>query len=162
MTDHDICEKQRANGNSELYLLLRGSFWRAYDGAAFAVARVMKDYQIKRLKTIDRYQLGFPTTALQRVLSRMKEMGMEVLPYTQDATLITFRGGDPTVDASMVMKPEATDRIVDTTADYRELCSLRKELLAFDLTDPTHTRITLLAYIRDLQLRCLSHLPLDW
>ena len=27
---------------------------------------------------------------------------------------------------------------------------------------PTHTRITLLAYIRDLQLRCLSHLPLDW
>ena len=85
MTDHDICEKQRANGNS-----------------------------------------------------------------------------DPTVDASMVMKPKATNRIVDTTADYRELCSLRKELLAFDLTDPTHTRITLLAYIRDLQLRCLSHLPLDW
>lgn len=162
MTDHDVCEKQRANGNSELYLLLRGSFWRAYDGAAFAVARVMKDYQIKRLKTIDRYQLGFPTTALQRVLSRMKEMGMEVLPYKKDDTQIAFRGGDPTVDASMVMKPEATNRIVDTTADYRELCSLRKELLAFDLTDPTHTRITLLAYIRDLQLRCLSHLPLDW
>ena len=85
MTDHDICEKQRANGNS-----------------------------------------------------------------------------DPTVDASMVMKSGATERLLDMTADYRELCSLRKELLAFDLTDPTHTRITLLAYIRDLQLRCLSHLPLAW
>ena len=23
MTDHDVCEKQRANGNSELYLQLR-------------------------------------------------------------------------------------------------------------------------------------------
>ena len=122
-----MCDRQRENGNSEMYLQLRGTFWRAFDGGAFALARVT-GYQIKRLKTIDRYLLGFNMAALEKVLEKMRAAGMTHSDYEVGQTLITFSGGDPTPYGTLVSK-ENRERPVDHGADYQELCSLRKELL---------------------------------
>lgn len=53
-----------------------------------------------------------------------------------------------------------TERVVDTTADYRELCQLRRELLDINLADDTLTLASLAATVRQLQIHSLSHLPL--
>ena len=156
MTEQEICEKQRENGNAELYLLLRGTFWRAYDGGAFALARIM-GYQVRRLKTVDRYVLGFPQAGLARVLDTMLANGISVL--RNEEGLVVFSGGDTTADMDLV-NSERTERVVDTTADYRELCQLRRELLDINLADDTLTLASLAATVRQLQIHSLSHLPL--
>ena len=152
-----MCDRQRENGNSEMYLQLRGTFWRAFDGGAFALARVT-GYQIKRLKTIDRYLLGFNMAALEKVLEKMRAAGMTHSDYEVGQTLITFSGGDPTPYGTLVSK-ENRERPVDHGADYQELCSLRKELLDINLADDSITYAELWGFLRNLQIRCLSHLP---
>ena len=157
MTEQELCDRQRENGNQEMYLQLRGTFWRAYDGGAFAIARVT-GYQIKRLKTIDRYQLGFPLVAIDRVLTMMKEKGLTVKDHQEGDTLITFSGGDPTPDNHLVTtEGEPT---ADDNADYQELKSVRKELLGINLADESRTFSTLLATVRNLQIRCLAHMQI--
>ena len=156
MTEQEICDRQRENGNSEMYLRLSDTFWRAYDGGAFALARVT-GYQVKRLKTIDRYQLGFSKATLEKVLEKMRAAGMEHSEYEEGQTLITFSGGDPAPDERLVTL-DSTERLVDTGADYHELCSLRKELLDINLADSQLTFPELLGKVRNLQIRCLSHL----
>lgn len=157
MTEQELCDRQRENGNQEMYLQLRGTFWRAYDGGAFAIARVT-GYQIKRLKTIDRYQLGFPLVAIDRVLTTMKEKGLTVKDHQEGDTLITFSGGDPMPDNHLVTtEGEPT---ADDNADYQELKSVRKELLGINLADESLTFSTLLATVRNLQIRCLAHMQI--
>lgn len=157
MTEQELCDRQRENGNQEMYLQLRGTFWRAYDGGAFAIARVT-GYQIKRLKTIDRYQLGFPLVAIDRVLTMMKEKGLTVKDHQEGDTLITFSGGDPTPDNHLVTtEGEPT---ADDNADYQELKSVRKELLGINLADESLTFTSLLATVRNLQIRCLAHMQI--
>ena len=157
MREQELCDRQRENGNQEMYLQLRGTFWRAYDGGAFAIARVT-GYQIQRLKTIDRYQLGFPLVAIDRVLTMMKEKGLTVKDHQEGDTLITFSGGDPTPDNHLVTtEGEPT---ADDNADYQELKSVRKELLGINLADESLTFSTLLATLRNLQIRCLAHMQI--
>ena len=157
MTAEEICKRQRENGNKEMYLRLKGSFWQTYDGGAFAIARVT-GYQVIRLKTIDRYQLGFPLVAIDRVLTTMKEKGLTVKDHQEGDTLITFSGGDPTPDNHLVTtEGELT---ADDNADYQELKSVRKELLGINLADESLTFSTLLATIRNLQIRCLAHMQI--
>ena len=155
-TIEEVCALQRENNCSEMYLRLKGTFWKAYDGAAFAIARIT-GYQIKKLKTVDRYELGFPERALDRVLVAMEQGGLVVT--SNEEGLIAFTGGDPTIDPALVYSEE-TERVVDTTADYRELCRLRKELLDINLADETLTMATLSGMVRNLQIQSLAHLSL--
>ena len=94
-TIEEVCALQRENNCSEMYLRLKGTFWKAYDGAAFAIARIT-GYQIKKLKTVDRYELGFPERALDRVLVAMEQGGLALT--SNEEGLIAFTGGDPTID----------------------------------------------------------------
>lgn len=153
MTEQELCGKQRENDNSEMYLQLRGTFWRAYDGGAFALARIT-GYQVKKLKTIDRYVLGFPERALDKVLVAMEKNGLTVTGNEEG--LVAFSGGDTTIDPALIMA-DAAERAVDTT-DYRHLCQLRKELLNINLADETLTLNSLIGTVRNLQILCLSHL----
>ena len=155
MTEQEVCDKQRENGNQQFYLLLRGTFWRAYDGGAFALARVT-DYQIRYLRTVNRYVLGFNKPALASVLEKMHKQGLEVV--SQDEWQIVFSGGDPTVDERLVKQQEADEPQVDMKGDYRVLCVLRRELMDINLADEGLTLSTLKGTIRNLQMRCLSHL----
>lgn len=157
MTEQELCDRQRENGNSELYLLKRGTFWRAYDGGAFALARITR-YQIKRLKTLERYVLGFPLVALDRVLVVMEENGLTVKDHQEDDILITFSGGDPAHDERLVTAEGGAP--ADDNADYLELKNLRKELLGINLADETLTLSELSAQVRNLQIRCLAHMSL--
>ena len=155
-TIEEVCALQRENNCSEMYLRLKGTFWKAYDGAAFAIARIM-GYQIKKLKTVDRYELGFPERALDRVLVAMEQGGLALT--SNEEGLIAFTGGDPTIDPALVYSEE-TERVVDTTADYRELCRLRKDLLDINLADETLTLAMLAGMVRNLQIQSLAHLSL--
>lgn len=154
MTEQEICDEQRANGNSRMYLQLKGTFWVCYDGGAFTIARIM-GYQVKRLKTMERYTLGFPKTALDKVLTHTAAEG--ICWKKESETCYTFSGGDPTIDRLMVAEREDRDTVIDTTMDYRVLCNLRKELLDINLADSTFAELK--AQVRALQLRCLAHLP---
>ena len=154
MTEQELCEKQRENDNSEMYLQLRGTFWRAYDGGAFALARIT-GYQVRRLKSMERYVLGFPERALDRVLVAMEKNGLTVTGNEEG--LVAFCGGDTTIDPALVTSEE-TERVVDTTADYRHLCNLRKELLNINLADESLTLNSLIGTVRNLQILCLSYL----
>lgn len=154
MTEQELCEKQRENDNSEMYLQLRGNFWRAYNGAAFALARIT-GYQVKKLKTIDRYVLGFPERVLDKVLVAMEKNGLTVTGNEEG--LVVFSGGDATIDPALVTS-EDTERVVDITTDYRHLCNLRKELLNINLADESLTLNSLIVTLRNLQILCLSHL----
>ena len=155
-TIEEVCALQRENNCSEMYLRLKGTFWKAYDGAAFAIARIT-GYQIKKLKTVDRYELGFPERALDRVLVAMEQGGLALT--SNEEGLIAFTGGDPTIDPALVYSEE-TERVVDTTADYRALCRLRKELLDINLADETLTLAMLAGMVRNLQIQSLAHLSL--
>lgn len=155
-TIEEVCALQRENNCSEMYLRLKGTFWKAYDGAAFAIARIT-GYQIKKLKTVDRYELGFPERALDRVLVAMEQGGLALT--SSEEGLIAFTGGDPTIDPALVYSEE-TERVVDTTADYRALCRLRKELLDINLADETLTLAMLAGMVRNLQIQSLAHLSL--
>lgn len=152
-TIEEVCALQRDNNCSVMYLRLKGTFWMAYDGAAFAMARVT-GYQVKKLKTIDRYELGFPERALDKVLVAMEKGGLTVTGNEEG--LVAFSGGDTTIDPALIMA-DAAERAVDTT-DYRHLCQLRKELLNINLADETLTLNSLIGTVRNLQILCLSHL----
>lgn len=157
MTEQELCDRQRENGNSELYLLKRGTFWRAYDGGAFALARVT-GYQVKRLKTMERYVLGFNLFAREKVLEKMRAAGMIQSAYKEGDSLITFSGGDPTPDSRLVTTEGVAP--ADNNADYQELKNLRKELLNINLADESLTLTALSALVRNLQMRCLASMSL--
>ena len=122
MTEKEICEKQRLLCNAEMYLQLRGAFWQAYDGGAFALARVT-GYTVRPLKTVERYVLGFGKRRLEHVLELMKENGINVL--RQEDGLMAFTGGDPSFDSCLVSS-EDNERVINKTADYKALCQLRQ------------------------------------
>ena len=155
MTEQEICNEQKANGNSKMYLQLRGTFWNCYDGGAFVIARIM-NYQVKRLKTVDRYKLGFSKAALEKVLC---STGAEGVCWNKESDLCyTFSGGDPTIDPLMASDAGDQEVVVNTTADYRMLCNLRKELLDINLAEASFTELK--AKVRSLQVACLAHLPI--
>lgn len=152
MTEQEICDLQRENNNSEMYLLLRGTFWRAYDGGAFALARVT-GYQVRRLKN-GRYVLGFPQNALERVLATMETNGIRMVK-TDDEAMLRFSGGNPEPDDKLVDSPVAADAGI-STKEINELIRLRQELMSFCLATATAQDAQRL--VRDLQIRCLSQM----
>lgn len=130
MTIEEVCARQRETGNDEMYLRLRGAFWAAYDGAAFAVARVT-GYELKKHRTTGRYEVGFSRAALYKVLRQMQEAGMTVVRDDKNVKLIRFSGGNTEVDDKLLGKHEAVKAsdIGITKEEIDTLLNLCRKLL---------------------------------
>ena len=130
MTIEEVCARQHETGNDELYLRLKGVFWMAYDGAAFAVARIT-GYEVKKLKTVNRYELGFSRAALDKVLRQMRDGGIAVDDYKEGDVLIRFSGGNTEVDDKLLGKHEAVKAcdIGITKEEIDTLLNLCRKLL---------------------------------
>lgn len=137
-----------------MYLKLCGVFWHAYDGAAFAMARIT-GYEIKKLKTKNRYELGFGEKSLNKVLALMWENGFKVENYKEGDQLLSFSGGNPEPDDKLVDSPVAAGAGI-STKEINELIRLRQELMSFCLATATAQDAQRL--VRDLQIRCLSQM----
>lgn len=158
MTDEEIRKIQRENGNSEMFILQRGRFWYAYDGAAFALARVT-DCQLKKRKVTNRYELGFSTSELPEVLMQMEEHGMKVTRDSSNLKLIRFRDGNSEPDEELMGSRKKTKK-GQTKAVIKTLLEIRTELLGINLADETMNYTVLSRLVRRLQVKCLEKLYL--
>ena len=158
MTIDEVCARQHETANSEMYLRLRGAFWAAYDGAAFALARVT-GYELKKHRTTGRYEVGFSRAALDKVLRQMEAAGITVVRDDKNAKLIRFSGGDTEVDDNLVGRHDAGAAGL-SKEEIDGLLDLRRELLAINLADDQLDFRMLKETIRNLQIRCLSHIIL--
>ena len=155
MTIDEVCARQMETANGEMFLRLKGAFWMAYDGAAFAVARIT-GYEVKRQKTTGRYELGFSRPALSKVLGLMRDNGIAVDDYNEGDELIRFSGGDSEIDESMVVDKECG--VKASNQDIQNLLDLRRDLMAINLADESLTFSLLAGMVRNLQIRCLSQM----
>lgn len=178
MTEREILERQATNGGTEHYMQRSGRFYHAYGGGAFILARVM-GYTVKRRhrRGGDVLAAGFPLASLPKVLEQLSGQGIEVMRADEtglgdaapgdglaDDSLFVMRGGDPTPDEMLVAVDSSEGEVnsadncrPESEADYRELRSLRSELLGLNLAECTAREA--LMHLRALQIRCLSHLP---
>lgn len=101
MTEHEVLTLQQQTGR--FYVVMMGPFYHAYDGAAFALARVM-GYQIhrKHRKSGPLCQLGFGVAQMGKVRECCARQGIVLQPEDQRGMLFSFVGGDPTPDESLV------------------------------------------------------------
>ena len=156
MTDKEICDIQRKNGNSEMYLLQRGVLWFAYDGAALALAKVT-DYQLKKRKATDRYELQFTDSELEKVLAMMRINGMTVRRDSKE--LICFIGGNADPD-EYLLDHEGTEKVELSMMEIKTMKEIRKELMEINLADEAMDYAQLSRLVRKLQVKCLSELKL--
>lgn len=166
MTTDEICNRQRETGNGEMYLKLCGVFWHAYDGAAFAMARIT-GYEIKKLKTKNRYELGFGEKSLNKVLALMWENGFKVENYKEGDQLLSFSGGNPEIDDRLVtVKADSVEKagkaggVNLSKEDVMQLLDLRRQLLGINLADRSLDYQQLSQKIRELQIHCLTKIPI--
>ena len=166
MTIDEICNRQRETGNGEMYLNLSGVFWHAYDGAAFALARIT-GYEIKKLKTKNRYDLGFGEKSLNKVLALMWENGFQIENYQEGDDLVRFSGGNPEIDDDMVaVKADSVGKAAKaggvnlSKEDIMELLDLRRQLLGINLADRSLDYQQLSRKIRELQVHCLTKISI--
>ena len=158
MTDVEIRKTQRENGNSEMFLHQRGMFWYAYDGAAFALARVT-DCQLKKRKSKDFYELGFSKSELPKVLVLMEEHGMTATRDSHDPRLIRFSGGNSDPDDELLNSRKNTKTGM-TKAAVKTLLEIRTDLLAINLAEETMNYTVLSRLVRRIQVKCLEKLDL--
>lgn len=166
MTIDEICIRQLETGNGEMYLKLCGVFWHAYDGAAFAMARIT-GYEIKKLKTKNRYDLGFGEKSLNKVLALMWENGFQIENYKEGDQLVCFSGGNPEIDEQLVtVKTDNTEKagkaggVNLSKEDILELLDLRRQLLDINLADRALDYQQLSKKIRELQVHCLTKISI--
>lgn len=166
MTIDEICIRQLETGNGEMYLKLCGVFWHAYDGAAFAMARIT-GYEIKKLKTKNRYDLGFGEKSLHKVLALMWENGFQIENYQEGDDLVRFSGGNPEIDDDMVavkadsvVKAAKAGGVNLSKEDIMELLDLRRQLLGINLADRSLDYQQLSRKIRELQVHCLTKISI--
>ena len=148
MTEREIITEQQNSGVR--YLMQVGMFIHAYEGAAFAVARVT-GYKIRLVhrKGGDIRMLGFGAAQLEGVSRQMADQGM---PLQQvDERLWTFEGGDDSEDGLMVSKPSAPAEPQggDNMAHPAE--GVLRELLEYNLAASTPMEAML--FLSDLQRR---------
>lgn len=158
MTDEEIRRIQQENGNSEMFLHQRGMFWNAYDGAAFALARVT-ECQLKKRKATNRYELGFSKSELPKVLMQMEEHGMKVTRDSRNLKLIRFSGGNTEPDDEL-LNSRKKRKTGPTKAEIKTLLEIRAELLDINLADETMNYTVLSRLVRRLQVKCLTKLDL--
>ena len=148
MTEREIITEQQNSGVR--YLMQVGMFIHAYEGAAFAVARVT-GYKIRLVhrKGGDIRMLGFGAAQLEGVSRQMADQGM---PLQQvDERLWTFEGGDDSEDGLLVSKPSAPAEPQggDNMAHPAE--GVLRELLDYNLAASTPMEAML--FLSDLQRR---------
>ena len=104
MTEKQVLDLQQTS--QRLYLLMVGSFYHAYNEAAFALSRIT-GYKIlpKQRKQGTIYQLGFGVKQIDSIKQRCAEHGIELKMEDDKGLLWSFAGGDTSFDASLVSKP---------------------------------------------------------
>lgn len=104
MTEKELLELQTATGRQ--YLMLVGQFYHAYNGAAFALARVT-GYQVRKVQRRSGtfYVLGFNAQQLPKVKEQCAAWGISVKQEDFNGLLYSFAGGDTTVNEAMVTAP---------------------------------------------------------
>ena len=106
MTEQQLLALQRDSGR--WCLMQVGQFYHAYEGAAFALAR-LTGYRVRRMRrrTGSVCVLGFSILQLEKVRQRCAEQGV-ILRQDDDAGhLWSFTGGDGTPDEGMVSPPKS-------------------------------------------------------
>ena len=106
MTEKQVLDLQQTS--QRLYLLMVGSFYHAYNEAAFALSRIT-GYKIlpKQRKQGTIYQLGFGVKQIDSIKQRCAEHGIELKMEDDKGLLWSFTGGDTSFDASLVSQPES-------------------------------------------------------
>ena len=127
MTEQEIIKEQQATGIN--YLMRVGLFYHAYDGAAFALAR-LTGYQVRRVhrRQGDIFLTGFSATSFDKVRTVLADAGITL---QGDGDLWWFEGGDTSEDLSMVSEPKPA-KVEKPEAD-----GLLKEVMAFNLSAST-------------------------
>lgn len=134
MTEKELIARQEAEGNTVFYLLKAGMFYHAYEGGAFALARLM-NYRVKRKQRKGATEVllaGFPVTALPRVLERMKQNGWVVACEQEgDDRLFRFSGADGTSENALIDDGSfgVASRREPDTEKFRKL---KARILSFD------------------------------
>lgn len=150
MTEQKIIALQ-ASGPTR-YLMQVGMFVHAYEGAAFAMAR-LTGYKVRRVhrKAGDIYMLGFNAEQVESVSNRLRGAGIALTKETEG--LWTFEGGDTSVDLSLVTaKPKPTNSApVNTGVPAAAEQSLTDEVLGYNLA--ASTPMAAMLFLSDLQQR---------
>lgn len=161
MTEKEVLQKQKVNGNTVFYLIQVGMFLRAYGNGAFALHRLM-GYSVRReqRKNGDIILAGFPAKSFDAVKLQMEEKNV-TLQKVDDKTYL-FQGIDGTPDLSLIK--EASQSVSDKAAlyvpriDERVQKDVLRELLSINIYRCTPKEA--FARLRDLQIRCLSHMEI--
>lgn len=150
MTERDIIAQQEAA--DVRYLMQVGMFVHAYEGAAFAVARVT-GYQIRTVhrRAGDIRMLGFGVAQLPAVVERLQAAGITVRQETDG--LWIFTGGDTTEDASLIApaKPAKQRRAEAAEESSVSSDSLLAEVLGYNLA--ASTPMAAMLFLSELQQR---------
>lgn len=122
-----------------------GMFIHAYEGAAFAMAR-LTGYKVRRVhrKAGDIRTLGFTASQLDSITAKLKEAGITLRQEAEG--LWVFEGGDATEDESLVAEPKpakAPKPEVEKT--------LLDEVLGYNLA--ASTPMAAMLFLSDLQQR---------
>ena len=145
MTEQNILKLQ-AEDPTTCYLLQVGLFVHAYEGAAFAVARVT-GYQIRTVhrRAGDVRVLGFGVAQLASVIERLHAAGITV--RLEADGLWTFEGGDTTEDVSLVAAAKTPKKAVPAAAEK----TLLDEVLGYNLA--ASTPMAAMLFLSELQQR---------
>ena len=105
MTEKQLIELQESTGRG--YMMLVGQFYHAYQGAAFALARVT-GYKVRRMerRSGPLYMLGFNMVQLDKVIEQCAAWGITVKRENPDGLLYSFEGGDTSVNEQLVSAPK--------------------------------------------------------
>ena len=123
-----------------------GIFINAYEGAAFALARVT-GYKVRRLhrKTGDICTLGFNVSELENVTTLLKGSGITLKKEAEG--LWSFEGGDTSIDYSMIVEPKHAKSVKSPAGEK----SLLDEVLGYNLA--ASTPMAAMLFLSDLQQR---------
>ena len=149
MTELEVLKSQAKSGETQFYLMQRGSFFHAYGCGVFALARVTGFRVLrKQRKAGEVLTCGFPVASLQRVLELLRKSGADV--EERSPQLLLFSGIDGTPDETLVSQartPALQDAVnSQTTANYGWLAD---EIKAFNLMQSTPMEA--LAFLSRLQ-----------
>lgn len=144
MTEQEIIALQ-ASGPT-CYLLQVGMFVHAYEGAAFAIAR-LTGYKVRRVhrKAGDIRTLGFTASQLGGVTNKLQGAGITLRQEAEG--LWTFEGGDTSEDESLVVEAKPAKAALSATAEK----TLLDEVLGYNLA--TSTPMAAILFLSDLQQR---------
>lgn len=119
MTEKELIELQQSSGKQ--YLMLVGQFFHAYQGAAFALARVT-GYQVRKVKRRSGvfYMLGFNASQLSKVTDQCAAWGITFQKEDLQGLLYSFAGGDTTINEQLVSQPRPNTQSLPPSKSLRQ------------------------------------------